>query len=95
MSFFLPWPYSKSFHFLSSDTFRVKKSPKRSPLSDAPPQVRGFKKLFLSTSFFEGTFNGTLINCTLINYILSQILQKKKEAAQMTRMEIIFPQLIL
>lgn len=28
------------FHFVSSDTFRVKKSPKRSPLSDPPSQVR-------------------------------------------------------
>lgn len=27
------------FHFVSSDTFRVKKSPKRSPLSDPPSQV--------------------------------------------------------
>ena len=26
-------------HFVSSDTFRVKKSPKRSPLSDPPSQV--------------------------------------------------------
>lgn len=53
------------FRFVSSDTFRVKKSPKRSPLSDPPSQVRAGVPL-PRPSPPRGRVPGTCPPCVLV-----------------------------
>lgn len=69
------WPDSRwcyhinGFNFVFSDTFRVKKSPKRSPLSDPPSQVKHCLILMRVTCVLLGEIKGNSIYLIVEFYI--------------------------
>lgn len=64
------WYYHiNCFNFIFSDTFRVKKSPKRSPLSDPPSQVKYCLILMHVICVLVGAKKGNLIHLIVELYI--------------------------